>query len=39
MDVQLHLEDALGCRVDLATWTALRGRLRPGIEREAIPVT
>jgi uncharacterized protein len=38
MDVKLHLEAALGCRVDLATRKALRERLRPGIEREAILV-
>ena len=38
MDVKLHLEEALGCRVDLATRKALRERLRPAIESEAILV-
>jgi hypothetical protein len=38
MDVKLHLEEALGCRVDLATRKALRERLRATIEREAILV-
>jgi predicted nucleotidyltransferase len=38
MDVKLHLEEALGCHVDLATPKALRERLRPAIEREAILV-
>ena len=38
MDVKLHLEEALGCKVDLATRKALRERLRPEIEREAILV-
>ena len=38
MDVKLHLEDALGCRVDLATRKALRERVRSVVEREAILV-
>ena len=33
--VQFHLEDMLGCPVDLVTEKALRPELRPFIEREA----
>ena len=33
MDVKLHLEDALGCRVDLATRKALRERGCVGEDR------
>ncbi len=36
--VQFHLEDALGCRVDLVTEKAMRPELRPYIEREAVSV-
>ncbi len=36
--VQFHLEDALGCSVDLVTEKALRQELRPFIEREAVSV-
>ncbi len=36
--VQFHLEDALGCPVDLVTEKALRAELRPWIERDAIHV-
>ena len=36
--VQFHLEDALGCRVDLVTEKAMRPELRPFIEREAVSV-
>lgn len=36
--VQFHLEDALGCSVDLVTEKALRPELRPFIEREAVNV-
>ena len=38
MDLKFHLEDLLGARVDLVTQRALRARLRPFIEREAIHV-
>ncbi len=34
--VQFHLEDMLGCPVDLVTEKALRKELRPYIEREQI---
>ena len=36
--VQFHLEDALGCTVDLVTEKALRPELRPFIEQEAVSV-
>ena len=36
--VQFHLEDALGCSVDLVTEKALRPELRPFIEQEAVHV-
>jgi predicted nucleotidyltransferase len=36
--VQFYLEDLLGRRVDLVTEKALRERLRPFVERDAIPV-
>lgn len=36
--VQFYLEDLLGGRVDLVTEEALRERLRPYIERDAIAV-
>ena len=36
--VQFHLEDALGCSVDLVTDKALRPELRPFIEQEAVSV-
>lgn len=35
---QFYLEDLLGRPVDLVTETALRERLRPYVERDAIPV-
>jgi len=35
-DVQLMLEDLLGCPVDLVTEKALRPELRPFIERERV---
>jgi predicted nucleotidyltransferase len=38
MGLRFHLEDLLGVRVDLVTRKALRPRMRPGIEREAIHV-
>ena len=36
--VQFHLEDALGCPVDLVTETALRHELKPFIEKEMVDV-
>jgi hypothetical protein len=36
--LQFYLEDLLGRPVDLVTERALRGRLRPYVEREAITV-
>lgn len=36
--VQFYLEDLLGAPVDLVTDKALRGELRPLIEREAVHV-
>lgn len=36
--VQFHLEDLLGCPVDLVTEKALRAELRPFIERELVDV-
>lgn len=36
--VQFHLEDLLGCPVDLVTEKSLRRELRPFIERDAIRV-
>ena len=36
--VQFYLEDLLGRRVDLASETALRERLRPYVERDAITI-
>ena len=36
--VQFHLEDLLGCPVDLVTEKALRPELRPHIENEAVYV-
>ena len=36
--VQFHLEDALGCPVDLVTEKALCQELRPFIEQEAVSV-
>lgn len=35
---QFYLEDLLGRPVDLVTEDALRERLRPHVERDAIPV-
>ncbi len=36
--VLFHLEDALGCPVDLVTQQALRKELRPYVERDAVHV-
>ena len=38
MDVKLYLEDLTGRRVDLVTRAALKPRLRPSIEAEAVRV-
>ncbi len=39
MDLKFFLEDILGTRVDLVTRKALKPRLRPYVEKEAIDVT
>jgi hypothetical protein len=39
MDVKFYQEDLLGRRVDLVTHSALKPRLRPRIEEEAVYVT
>ncbi|MCD5408066.1 DNA polymerase subunit beta, partial [Candidatus Bipolaricaulota bacterium] len=39
MGLKFFLEDLLGRRVDLVTKRALKTRLRPYVEREAIYVT
>lgn len=36
--VQFYLEDLLGCPVDLVTTKALRPRLRPYVERDAVTI-
>jgi uncharacterized protein len=36
--VQFYLEDLFGCAVDLVTEKALRERLRPYVERDAVAV-
>ena len=36
--VQFYLEDLFGCPVDLVTAKALRPRLRPYIERDAVTI-
>ena len=38
MQLKFHLEDALGCSVDLVTDKAVRRELRPYIEEDAIRV-
>jgi predicted nucleotidyltransferase len=38
MDLKFYLEDLLGRRVDLVTPDALKPRMRPVVEREAIRV-
>src|SRR3990170_8786434 len=38
MGLKLFLEDILGCRVDLVMRKALRPRMRPLVEREAVRV-
>ncbi len=39
MELKFFLEDLLGCKVDLVTQKALKPRLRPYVEKEAIYVT
>jgi predicted nucleotidyltransferase len=36
--LKLFLEDLLGCRVDLVMTKALKPRMRPSVEREAVRV-
>ena len=38
MGLKLFLEDLLGCRVDLVMSKALKPRMRPHVEREAVRV-
>ena len=38
MGLKLYLEDLLGCRVDLVMDKALKRRMRPGVERDAVRV-
>ncbi len=38
MELKFFLEDLFGRQVDLVTWKALKPRLRPYVEREAIHV-
>jgi predicted nucleotidyltransferase len=38
MDLKFHLEDLLGRSVDLVTAKALKPRMRPIVEREAVRV-
>jgi len=38
MELKFYLEDLLGCRVDLVTTRALKPRLRPYVEKEAVYV-
>jgi hypothetical protein len=38
MDLKFHLEDLLGRRVDLVTPDALKPRMRPVVEKEAVRV-
>ncbi len=39
MDLKFFLEDTLRCKVDLVTPKALKPRLKPYVEREAVYVT
>lgn len=39
MGLKFFLEELFGCRVDLVTRKALKPRLRPYVEKEAIRVT
>ena len=38
MKLRIFLEDLLGARVDLVTESGLRDRVRPFVEKDAIPV-
>ncbi len=38
MGLKFYLEDLLGCRVDLVMTKALKSRMRPQVEREALRV-
>jgi len=38
MDLKLFMEELLGCEVDLVTRKALRPRIRPYVERDAVYV-
>jgi hypothetical protein len=38
MDLKFYLEDLFGCQIDLVTSKALKPRIRPSVEREAILV-
>lgn len=38
MELKFYLEDLLGCPVDLVTRKALKPRLRPYLEKEAVYV-
>jgi len=38
MDLKFHLEDILGRRVDVVTPAALKPRMRPVVQREAVRV-
>lgn len=38
MDLKFHLEDLLGRRVDVVTPAALKPRMRPVVQREAVRV-
>lgn len=39
MELKFFLQDLLGCSVDLVTHRALKPRVRPYVEREALYVT
>jgi hypothetical protein len=39
MELKFFLESLLGCKVDLVTRKALKPRLRPVVEKEAVYVT
>ncbi len=39
MELKFFLEDLLGCRVDLVTSKAIKPRMRPYVEKEAVYVT
>ena len=39
MELKFFLEDLLGCQVDLVTSKAIKPRMRPYVEKEAVYVT